>query len=129
MSTLFVQKYFVWDETINALVRLAWENKCRERYRSMLSQWRTKGKPQFISDEIWESWLPHWNTEKFKAKSAQCSKNRLSETGGPGAGPSRHTGGSLAHRDHAKKLVSISHLSHWALVDIRSSDVQLNLMG
>ena len=33
--------------------------------------------------------------------------NRMSETGGEGAGPSRHTDGSLSHREHAKCLVRI----------------------
>ena len=31
--------------------------------------------------------------------------NRMSETGGQGAGPSRHTDGSLSHREYAKGLV------------------------
>ena len=29
----------------------------------------------------------------------------MSETGGEGARPSRHTSGSLSHRKHAKRLV------------------------
>ena len=33
--------------------------------------------------------------------------NRMSKTGGEGAGPSRHTGGSLSHREYAKRLVRI----------------------
>ena len=33
--------------------------------------------------------------------------NRMSEVGGEGAGPSRHTGGSLSHREHAKRLIRI----------------------
>ena len=33
--------------------------------------------------------------------------NRMSETGGEGAGPSRHASGSLSHREHAKRLVRI----------------------
>ena len=33
--------------------------------------------------------------------------NRMSETGGEGTGPSRHTGGSLSHREYAKRLVRI----------------------
>ena len=33
--------------------------------------------------------------------------NRMSETGGKGVGPSHHTGGSLSHKEHAKRLVCI----------------------
>ena len=35
------------------------------------------------------------------------SMNRMSETGGEGIGPSHHTGGSLSHREHGKRLVRI----------------------
>ena len=33
--------------------------------------------------------------------------NRMSETGGEDAGPLRHIGGSLSHREHAKQLIRI----------------------
>ena len=33
--------------------------------------------------------------------------NRMSETRDEGAGPSHHTGGSLSHRELAKRLVRI----------------------
>ena len=33
--------------------------------------------------------------------------NRMSETGGEGVRPLCHTGGSLSHREHAKRLVLI----------------------
>ena len=38
---------------------------------------------------------------------AQGSMNMMSEIGGEGVGPSRHTGGSLSHMEHAKRLVRI----------------------
>lgn len=34
-----------------------------------------------------------------------AQKNRLREKGGEGSGPSRHTGGSRTHREHARQLV------------------------
>ena len=33
--------------------------------------------------------------------------NRMSESGGEGAGPSHHSGSFLSHREHAKRLVRI----------------------
>ena len=39
--------------------------------------------------------------------SAQGSMNRMSEIGGEGVGPSRHTGGSLSHKEHDERLVCI----------------------
>nr|XP_033515775.1 uncharacterized protein LOC104110872 isoform X1 [Nicotiana tomentosiformis] len=80
-------------------------SKCAERYKGMLSEARLcEKKRKHIPVYIWESWKPHWETEAFKAKSAQCSRNRLSEKCGEGSGPSRHTGGSRTHREHARLL-------------------------
>lgn len=74
----------------------------------MLSEARgCEKKRKNIPVSIWESWEPHWETEEFKAKSAQCSKNRLREKGGEGSGPSRHTGGSRTHREHARQLAKL----------------------
>ncbi|XP_009758532.1 uncharacterized protein LOC107819868 [Nicotiana tabacum] len=71
----------------------------------MLSEARAcEKKRKHIPVSIWESWKPHWETKAFQAKSTQCSRNRLSEKGGEGSGPSRHTGGSRAHREHARLL-------------------------
>ena len=41
----------------------------------------------------------------------QFSKNRRSETGGPGSGLARHTGGSISYSQHRQRLVSIFKLS------------------
>ncbi|KDP45567.1 hypothetical protein JCGZ_17174 [Jatropha curcas] len=69
----------------------------------MLGKWR-KNKPKYIPNDIWNSWKPHWETPEFKVKSEKCSKSCLTETGGPGAGPSGHIGGSIAPTVHAKRL-------------------------
>ncbi|KAK4713484.1 hypothetical protein R3W88_019391 [Solanum pinnatisectum] len=53
---------------------------------------------------FWETWKSHWETEEFKAKSAQCSKDHLSEKGGEGSDHSRHTRGSRTHREHTQQL-------------------------
>ncbi len=89
-------------------MKLVWSKKAKERYRNLLSTWRSKGeRPSYVPESVWAAWQPHWQTEEFRAKSHQCSRNRLSETGGAGAGPSRHTGGSLSHWEHARRLVCI----------------------
>ncbi|XP_052197567.1 uncharacterized protein LOC127804679 [Diospyros lotus] len=42
--------------------------------------------------------------EAFKKWSTQASLNRLSETGGPGAGPSRHIKGSISLMEHKRRI-------------------------
>jgi len=82
--------------------------KCSIQYRGMLCEARSsEEKRKNIPKSIWESWKPHYDTEDFKAKSAQYSKNRLSEKCGEASGPSRHTGGSRTHREHARQLVQL----------------------
>ncbi|KAF2296882.1 hypothetical protein GH714_010948 [Hevea brasiliensis] len=38
--------------------------------------------------------MAHWSTPEWIAKSRITAQNRRSETGGPGTGLSKHTGGS-----------------------------------
>ncbi|KAH0695952.1 hypothetical protein KY289_013434 [Solanum tuberosum] len=85
-----------------------WEEFKNDTVVYILSEARgCEKKRKNIPVSIWESWEPHRETEEFKAKSAQCSKNRLREKGGEGSGPSRHTGGSRTHREHARQLDAI----------------------
>nr|XP_016448731.1 PREDICTED: uncharacterized protein LOC107773825 isoform X2 [Nicotiana tabacum]XP_016448732.1 PREDICTED: uncharacterized protein LOC107773825 isoform X2 [Nicotiana tabacum]XP_016448733.1 PREDICTED: uncharacterized protein LOC107773825 isoform X2 [Nicotiana tabacum] len=80
-------------------------SKCAKRYKGMLSEARScEKKRKTIPVSIWDSWKPHWETEAFKAMSAQCSRNRLTEKGGEGSSPSRHTGGSRSHQEHARQM-------------------------
>ncbi|XP_043814091.1 uncharacterized protein LOC110619016 [Manihot esculenta] len=46
----------------------------------------------------------NWSTPEHVAKSMKYSKNRLTEKGGEGAGPSKHIGGSITHEEHAKHI-------------------------
>lgn len=58
-----------------------------------------------VPDITWQKWHEAWSTEDFKSRSKQFSANRRSETGGPGSGISRHSGGSISHTAHAERLV------------------------
>ena len=96
------------DPSLDALVKVAWHKKVSRRYSNDVNRWKDHSeRPSFISESIWEAWQRYWQSPEFQKKSAQGSMNRMSETGGEGAGPSRHTGGSLSHREHAKRLVRI----------------------
>ena len=108
MTFFQLQKHYQWDPSLDALVKVAWQKKASRRYSNDVSRWKDHSeRPSFISESIWEAWQRYWQSPEFQKKSAQGSMNRMSETGGEGAGPSRHTGGSLSHREHAKRLVRI----------------------
>ncbi|XP_052204111.1 uncharacterized protein LOC127809391 [Diospyros lotus] len=98
-------KNFQWDPTIDALVRREWAQKAAKRYIDNIRKWHANGKPIFVPDDVWDSWMQKWEQdEAFKKRSAQASLNRLSETGGLGAGPSRHTGGSISSAEHKRRM-------------------------
>ncbi|XP_052180938.1 uncharacterized protein LOC127794086 [Diospyros lotus] len=81
-------KIFQWDPAIDALVRREWAQKAAKRYIDNIRKWHGNGKSIFVLDDVWESWMQKWEQdEAFKKRSAQASLNRLSETGGLGAGP------------------------------------------
>ncbi|KAM3238183.1 hypothetical protein P3L10_013213 [Capsicum annuum] len=53
-----------------------------------------------------KSWKTYWASDEFKNKSHITTQNRCSETGGPGTGPSKHTGGSRSIVEHTIKLAT-----------------------
>ena len=96
----------MWDNAIDELVKIAWEEKVCSRYRDMISEIKRKGKkPNFIDPDLWESWQCYWNTPKAKNSHETYSKNRMSKAT-DGNGPSTHTGGTATHYDHGRRLVS-----------------------
>ncbi|XP_052170420.1 uncharacterized protein LOC127786798 [Diospyros lotus] len=96
---------FAWDPVIDALVRREWAQKAVKRYIDNVRKWHANGKPIFVPDDVWDRWMQKWEQdEAFKKRSAQASLNRLSETGGLGAGPSRHTGGSISSAEYKRRM-------------------------
>ena len=63
-------------------------------------------KSMHLIEDILKKWSTVWSDPKYKKLCEQYSKNRRSETGGPGSGVALHTGGSLSHSQHRKRLVS-----------------------
>ncbi|KDP37565.1 hypothetical protein JCGZ_08256 [Jatropha curcas] len=83
------QKHFIWDEAITAMLKVAWEKLCADRYADFTYRMRRSGKKQqCVSQEIWKSWQKAWEDPAFKRKWEIFAQNRRSETGGDGAGPS-----------------------------------------
>ncbi|KDP25156.1 hypothetical protein JCGZ_24258 [Jatropha curcas] len=94
---LLLQKHFIWEGAITAMLKVAWEKLCAPRYADFTYRMRKNGKKQqCISQEIWESWQKAWEDPAFKRKCEIFIQNRHSETGGDGAGPSRHTSESIS---------------------------------
>ncbi|XP_021626353.1 uncharacterized protein LOC110625118 [Manihot esculenta] len=99
------EKEFHWDEGSAAIVRKAWNKKAATRYKDFLTNEKKKKKRSaYISNEVWDKWNLDWSTPEYVAKSIKYSKNRLTEKGGEGAGPSKHTGGSITHEEHARRI-------------------------
>ncbi|CAH9079729.1 unnamed protein product [Cuscuta europaea] len=56
-------------------------------------------KPTWIGDTAWTDLVKYWKYDDFKAKSEQNKKNCNSS-----AGASLHTGGSIPHKVHFKRM-------------------------
>ena len=107
-----MQKIFTWDEEITNDVYVAWEAKAKVRYRSLMHKIRnSQEKGVHLTEDTWQKWKTTWTDPTYKKMCEQFSKNRRSETGGPGSGVARHTGGSISHSQHRQRLVSIFKLS------------------
>ncbi|KDP30890.1 hypothetical protein JCGZ_15499 [Jatropha curcas] len=99
------RKHFIWDEAITAMLKVAWEKICADRYADFTYRMRRSGKKQqCVSQEIWESWQKAWEDPAFKRKREIFAQNRRSETGGDGAGPSRHTSGAISAKETSRLL-------------------------
>ncbi|KDP34874.1 hypothetical protein JCGZ_09162 [Jatropha curcas] len=94
---LLLQKHFIGEEAITAMLKVAWEKLCALRYANCTYRMRKSGKKQqCVSQEIWASWQKAWEDPVFKRKCDIFARNRCSETGSDGARHSRHTGGSIS---------------------------------
>ncbi|KAE8688117.1 hypothetical protein F3Y22_tig00111000pilonHSYRG00125 [Hibiscus syriacus] len=74
-------------------------------YAEALHHWRSniKTRPQYMSEETWQSYLDHWNSLEFKKRSDQAKKNR--HRGDIEAKPlGSHTGGSISAIEWKERL-------------------------
>ncbi|KAL3537529.1 hypothetical protein ACH5RR_000895, partial [Cinchona calisaya] len=93
-------KKFRWPPRHNAAVRENFEKRGAGRLAQMLQKVRKDGrKPSWMGDSAWVDLNKYWQSQEFKQKSDQNKKNRDSS-----AGASLHTGGSIPHRVHFKKM-------------------------
>lgn len=85
-----------WDEAIDGLVKSIYRRIVKESYKNFVYRVKSKGKrPLYMSEDVYNSWAAHWETEEAKRKSLQA---QISRRGGSIDGPmSVHTGGSIPY--------------------------------
>ncbi|KDP45111.1 hypothetical protein JCGZ_19986 [Jatropha curcas] len=89
------------------MLKVAWEKLCALRYADFTYRMqKSDKKQQCVSEEIWESWQKAWKDPAFKRKCDIFARNRCRKTGDDGAGPSRHTGGSISAIEISRLLMS-----------------------
>ena len=100
-----LQKDFTWAPQHNEAIWTIFESKGSARLRDMFAEARRTGvRPSWIGENVWRELLATWATPEFSRKREQAKQNRLSDVGG--LGPSLHTGGSIPHTEHSRRLVS-----------------------
>ena len=91
-------------------MKIAWRKKAAERYRSLMCSVRNgKEKRLSLTEGVMDAWQFAWGATEYKEKCKKFSNNRKSETGGQGAGPSRHCGGSISQYRHQQQMVRNIH--------------------
>lgn len=99
-----LQKDFYWDPRHTATIRSNFSRKGGTRMRDMFTDIRRSMKrPMWIGEEIWDGLLQKWSSAEYVEKRERAKKNRASDSGGMGT--SLHTGGSIPHTEHMRRLV------------------------
>ncbi|XP_050231670.2 uncharacterized protein LOC126680571 [Mercurialis annua] len=121
MKTFYWQDFeriYSWNPSDAKVIKATWNRVASTHYNQTLAKWRSSWKrkksiPEGVKEEIWNSWLKKWESEDWKKKSEQASKNRNSEPCGPGTGVAKHTGGSKSALEHAKTMVIEGGVNEW----------------
>ncbi|XP_059315704.1 uncharacterized protein LOC132066403 [Lycium ferocissimum] len=97
------KKVYYWDSSIHeTAIKKQWKSKAAKRYRDFISKIKKKGiKPDYVPDNVWESWMRLWADPKCVEKSEINAKNHC---GGGEVAAGTHTGGSISIGEHRKKL-------------------------
>ncbi|XP_021611854.2 uncharacterized protein LOC110614596 [Manihot esculenta] len=99
------KKYFIWDQAIDSLVKIAWQKNAAERYRGLMWEIRKrKTKNLATPDSVLRKWQETWNTSDYKEKCDKFSANRHSEAGGSGSGISKHACRSVSQYTHQQRM-------------------------
>jgi len=86
------------------MIRQNFEKRATSKMSQLFQDLRKNldNKPDWIGDIAWRDLKNYWQSPEFKNKSIQNKKNRDSCLGA-----SLHTGGSIPHRIHWKRMVLV----------------------
>src|SRR4051812_35899791 len=99
-----IKKKFSWPPEHKVTVRRNFERRGAAKMSQLLQDVckDLEYRPGWMGADVWQQLLEHWNSLKFKKTSETNKRNRSSMDGA-----SLHTGGSIPHRLHWKKMVYI----------------------
>ncbi|KAI0502377.1 hypothetical protein KFK09_017326 [Dendrobium nobile] len=97
------QKEFRWLPEYSTRIRSNFERRGATRLRDMFTDIRKFGqRPNWIGEGVWADLSSAWATPEFIKMREQNKQNRASDCGGLGS--SLHTGGSVPHTEHRRRL-------------------------
>ncbi|KAI0522839.1 hypothetical protein KFK09_005224 [Dendrobium nobile] len=97
------QKEFRWLPEYSTRIRSNFERRGATRLRDMFTDIRKSGqRPNWIGEGVWADLSSAWATPEFIKMREQNKQNRASDCGGLGI--SLHTGGSVPHTEHRRRL-------------------------
>ncbi|KAI0515913.1 hypothetical protein KFK09_008583 [Dendrobium nobile] len=97
------QKEFRWLPEYSTRIRSNFERRGATRLRDMFTDIRKSGQcPNWIGEGVWPDLSSVWATPEFIKMREQNKQNRASDCGGLGS--SLHTGGSVPHTEHRRRL-------------------------
>ncbi|PKU76666.1 hypothetical protein MA16_Dca001271 [Dendrobium catenatum] len=96
-------KEFRWLPEYSMRIRTNFERRGATRLRDMFMDIRKSGqRPNWIGEGVWADLSSAWATPEFIKMREQNKQNRASDCGGLGS--SLHTGGSVPHTEHRRRL-------------------------
>ncbi|TKY65798.1 golgin subfamily A member 5 [Spatholobus suberectus] len=92
---------FTWPPQYKDVVRRNFEKRGSAKMSQLMQEVRKNlnQKPTWMEDGVWAQLKAHWESSNFKKKSEVNKRNRESMDGA-----SLHTGGSIPHRLHWKRM-------------------------
>ncbi|KAI0519860.1 hypothetical protein KFK09_007321 [Dendrobium nobile] len=92
-----------WLPEYSTRIRSNFERRGATRLRDMFTDIRKSGqRPNWIGEGVWADLSSAWATPEFIKMREQNKQNRASDCGGLGS--SLHTGGSVPHTEHRRRL-------------------------